>query len=732
MTIEIPEQLRKKEFRFVLLKPKTKIPFEKDWQSKNNYSFDDPKLIKHLEDGGNYGIVCRYGNLRILDIDNPELIEHFDVMQTFTVKTGRGGRHFYFISDYGINHVLAGRKGELRANNYQVVGAGCIHPNGKIYEITKDLPILEIEDKELRKIIEPYLRLETSTTEIDFNKPTDQTRSGIEFGEICKLIRKGCTKEQIFERMMVFSKWSDAPPQYRELTYKKAIDKVNTNGVKQSEHDVQSEHIKSGGYVSAEIVIEPIGSRRYIYNTIKKRGSTQSEHDKEKGWYLEIEGKTYVFVNPPLLKPLFRVLKEEDIEAWINKKYKVKTGQEIFNSIMQYFKTIYDLEDKYYPILALGKLQSWLTPILNTVFYIGLEAKRGAGKTSILEGSDIVSRHGFLVGNVTEAIARDIDAQQLSVFADEIDNRTKGKDNPLYQCFRQGYRRNNPYLRHREKTFEPERYDGFGYKEFSVHADIEKALKDRSIMIPTKVTLDKRLPILNIFKEQIGYSVFKDLFFWYLDNISNSFTLYHSFTLFSCFMNDNSKTIEEKRQLLYEEITKSFSIEEIGLLSQFVGRNIEILFIALTICKAFNLDLKANLKEIIEEKQSYDDIPDAYLIDLLKEALVVIHADNKDNQDFRIQKGDFIGCFFYPKTKTFEAYRDKLSGKGITRFSSYTFTEYLRELNFEDKVNVKMERIGFDERTKAKCLIFDDSILKTLGIEDKPEQKTLEDEHDIT
>jgi hypothetical protein len=224
--IEIPKQLQNPEFRFVLLKPKTKIPFEKNWQ-KEGYKFDDPKLLKHLEDGGNYGIIGGYGGLRVLDDD--KTIKEYDDIQTFTIRSGGGRRHFYFISDYDKNHVLTDGKGELRANNYQVVCPGCIHPSGNKYEIINDLPILSIKGDELKKIIEPFIRTDGTANDvqiIDENKPTDQTRSGREFGEVCRLIRKGLSKEGVFESMMAFAKWSDAPQQYRELTYNKALKKV--------------------------------------------------------------------------------------------------------------------------------------------------------------------------------------------------------------------------------------------------------------------------------------------------------------------------------------------------------------------------------------------------------------------------------------------------------------------------------------------------------------------------
>ena len=92
--MEIPKQLQNPNFRFCLLKAKEKIPFEKSWQ-KNGYCFDNPKLLNWIKNGGNYGVIGGYGNLRILDIDKKDLEEFFKkLFDTFTIKTGGGGLHF--------------------------------------------------------------------------------------------------------------------------------------------------------------------------------------------------------------------------------------------------------------------------------------------------------------------------------------------------------------------------------------------------------------------------------------------------------------------------------------------------------------------------------------------------------------------------------------------------------------------------------------------------------------
>ncbi len=216
----IPKQLWDEEFRFCLIRNQSKAPFEKEWQKKS-YKFNDTILLNHLVKGGNYGVIGGYGNLIILDKDNDKLNIDLD---TFTIETGSGGRHYYFISDYKNNHVFIDELGELRSNNYQVVGSGSTHPNGNKYKVLKDIPLKIINTEELKKIIKPYLKTEVS----DSTKPTksDPTRSASEYRKVLSLVRKGKSKQDVFKAMEVYAKWDKSPPQYKELTYQKALNYI--------------------------------------------------------------------------------------------------------------------------------------------------------------------------------------------------------------------------------------------------------------------------------------------------------------------------------------------------------------------------------------------------------------------------------------------------------------------------------------------------------------------------
>ena len=217
--MDIPKQLQNPEFRFVLIRPKDKAPFEAQWQNVRNYSPQHKRLEIHR---GNLGIVAGYGNLIILDIDDLNLIDRFDERcKTFAVKTGSGGRHYYFLCDEPFAksyYVLGNKQGELRCLNSQVVIPGSIHPNGNQYEIFNDMAIQRISKKKIHSFLGDLL---------DKTKLVDTSRSGIEWGEVCGMVQAGYNFDDTDREMklMEHSKWIEAGIGYRIGTYCNALRK---------------------------------------------------------------------------------------------------------------------------------------------------------------------------------------------------------------------------------------------------------------------------------------------------------------------------------------------------------------------------------------------------------------------------------------------------------------------------------------------------------------------------
>jgi len=306
----IPQRLSYPAFRFVLLQPKEKKPFEKNW-TNNGYTFDSPKLKTHIETGGNYGVIGGYGNLRMIDIDDQTRIEEIaaKIGNTFSVKTGSGGRHFYIFSPYDTNHVLAEGLGEYRAKNYQVVGPGSTHPNGNTYEIVSNEPIKEFTTEEIQALLKPYLRSETKAITEENSHAHDESRSAVEWREVLKLIRKGRDDEQINKHMTAFSKWSTSSQQYRDFTIKKARNYVikqeqkrqrdyestlkTTTEASSDEQDLQNQiyaqlarRSKEGEEEARELFIQYISKNYHLLARRNDFNTTLYIYDKNIGIYV--------------------------------------------------------------------------------------------------------------------------------------------------------------------------------------------------------------------------------------------------------------------------------------------------------------------------------------------------------------------------------------------------------------------------------------------------------------
>lgn len=158
----IPHQLKQKGINFVLLEKGGKKPFEIGWQKKQ-IEFDDPKLIEHINNKGNYGV--RGGGekkLLIVDFDDEKVQKEClnKLPNTFKVKTGRGLLHLYYFSDgsesFKIFDEEVNTLADIQGEGKQVVGAGSIHPNGNPYEIFEDKELSFIPYSELKAILMFY------------------------------------------------------------------------------------------------------------------------------------------------------------------------------------------------------------------------------------------------------------------------------------------------------------------------------------------------------------------------------------------------------------------------------------------------------------------------------------------------------------------------------------------------------------------------------------------------
>lgn len=162
MAIEIPDKLKQKGIRFVLVEKGGKKPFQQGWQNKV-IGFDNVELLSHLNSNGNYGVLGGgEKNLLLLDFDNEKVQNEVVPLlpKTFTVRSGSGLLHKYFFSDKTDSFKIFDEEmntiADIQGEGKQVVGAGSIHPNGNKYELVDDSEIAFMPYAELKAILSKY------------------------------------------------------------------------------------------------------------------------------------------------------------------------------------------------------------------------------------------------------------------------------------------------------------------------------------------------------------------------------------------------------------------------------------------------------------------------------------------------------------------------------------------------------------------------------------------------
>jgi P4 family phage/plasmid primase-like protien len=175
----IPKKLQIEGIRFVLVERAGKKPFQLGWQDKR-IGFNDPELIRHIESGGNYGVIGGGSkNLLIVDFDNAKVQDDLllKLPETLTIKTGSGMMHKYFFSngsqsfkifDEDMNTLV-----DVQGEGKQAICVGSVHPNGNKYELIEDKDIAFIDYAELKALIMPYDRKPKKECPVVVERPVE-------------------------------------------------------------------------------------------------------------------------------------------------------------------------------------------------------------------------------------------------------------------------------------------------------------------------------------------------------------------------------------------------------------------------------------------------------------------------------------------------------------------------------------------------------------------------------
>lgn len=152
----IPKQLQNKDFKFCIIPKYSKISNTN--HNKINFSYDDPNLQYALKNRNNYGVLCGFGNLLVIDFDDDNiytLIQPYLIETLTTLSAIKRKPHKYYITSEP-KPTLRGKGIDLQGIGSYVLGAGSIiKDNGilKKYEISQDIPIAFLTDDNYNKIV---------------------------------------------------------------------------------------------------------------------------------------------------------------------------------------------------------------------------------------------------------------------------------------------------------------------------------------------------------------------------------------------------------------------------------------------------------------------------------------------------------------------------------------------------------------------------------------------------
>ncbi len=269
-------------YKFIKVVADSKRPLEPDWQNTKNYSIDSEELKNHIECGANYGVIGGNGKI-IIDIDrkSPDFEEVVKAAKTlpktFEVSTANLGHHLYYNCENGKGTRMNNEAGEVRAKGMMVVGPGS-KLGAKEYKVVADIPVATVTMEQVRESFKKWIG-ETTVEKVKTKKPTDTTRSGKEWGILCKMIESGKNKEFIFEKMKMYSKWSETGDKYKEHQYKKACEKIQSKRALKLEEIENKYDLKDLSLnvitkiacnkrsEATEAIVEEIKAQEHIYTT---------------------------------------------------------------------------------------------------------------------------------------------------------------------------------------------------------------------------------------------------------------------------------------------------------------------------------------------------------------------------------------------------------------------------------------------------------------------------------
>lgn len=495
--------------------------------------------------------------------------------------------------------------------------------------------------------------------------------------------------------------------------------------------------IKDWGFYDEEhfVYAEQITINKYLVNAGGKINlyDVEIELPKDKKGkdkhYLDINNRKY-YLSPRRIsvKNFYTVPGIDECQLFLGKEIKVRNIEEILKDLKAALKTLFEFtQEKDVILISLFIAQSFLKPVVDEFFFVGIDATKGGGKTTLLEIISLLSRHGMLAGDMSPAsIPRLVEQFDLALAMDELDERIGKGEEDSVAILRKGQRKGNKYIRVNKHSMNVETFDVAGTHCFTFRSELEDALISRSLHIHSRTTSDNRLAIINFYKSTLLQRLQEELFFWgvrEIPKIGYKVKEAKKAVLESLNVVGNSRDsrefghsyVQQQRDNLFKKITEKFTTKEKKLLESLVGRNSELAFLLIRLTRLLEINLEDEIATVIKEKQEQQTYNTPYYQEALKEYLIDHYNELKDQEIWKLKSGTHTGFVFTPKSLCYRNFSTFLKNNNVNSIGHKPFTSLLRDLGFVEGVNINSQRPA--GKYPTACLIFDEDIQKNLDID---------------
>ncbi len=523
--------------------------------------FHDEKLQKHLEVGGNYGVLSGIGNLIIVDIDKPELVKDVKLPRTFTVKTGNGFHLYYLVKNFKKKIILEDdtdtHVGEIQAKGQYVVGPSCIHPSGATYEVVEDIAIREITPEEILAPLQDFIPLKNKTKQHAIDKlpitrvamplnykekedgsfqgahPFHSSSTGTNFKLdpnnnlwCCFQHNTGGTVSYLIAIKHGILKCGDCKAgALRGAKFKKVLRIAEQEyGLKIKRNQIKEEVKEIHFLGNDDEIVEEIMYKENNEDVVKFVVKKQDEDEI----LIEDEYKGYSPVYNNALKKR-AVLLPTGFQ-------KFETVEILIQDIQKHINKYLDVDKSFEKYAAYYVLLSWVYDKVNSVPYLRALGDTGTGKSRFLDViGGICYKPIRTAGSATPApIFRLLEFWKGTLLLDEADRKKSDTGDELVKILNCGFERDRPVVRcDKENPNDIQIHEVFGPKIItSRYRFYDKALEARCITNVIQETSRTDIPpqLTRKFKEQEDELRKKLLYFrlmnWHafnMDSVEESF-----------------------------------------------------------------------------------------------------------------------------------------------------------------------------------------------------------------